>query len=79
MAHQTARYRKTFNSPYEQHANRIGQSFTVLSVIDKPDESHDEECLPMYRVRFEDGTEIEAWPEEVIVGAWTNSPPGYNE
>lgn len=60
-------YRETFDSPYQQYADRIGQPFTVLSVIDKPDEHHDEEVLPMYRIRFSDGFETEAWPEEVLL------------
>jgi hypothetical protein len=39
-----------------------------LEVIDKPDKDHDEEVLPMYLIRFEDGQEIEAWPEEIGLG-----------
>ena len=59
-------YRDTFTTPFEQHADRRGQGFRVLRVITEPDETHDAEVLPMYRIRFEDGFEIDAWPEEVL-------------
>jgi len=55
----------TFRTPYTQHADRDGQWCEVLRVISEPDENHDAEALPMYAIRFEDGTEIEAWPEEL--------------
>jgi hypothetical protein len=61
----TNTYRQTFQSPYEQHADRIGQPFTVLAVITEADGEHDEEVLPMYRIQFPDGFITEAWPEEV--------------
>ncbi len=57
--------RPAFDSPYEQHRDRIGQPFTLVRTIDEPDETHDREVLPMYLIRFADGVEIEAWPEEV--------------
>lgn len=57
--------RPTFRSPYDQHADRNGQPFTLIRSITEPDDKHDEEVLPMHVIRFEDGTEIEAWPEEV--------------
>ena len=59
-------YRETFTTTFQQFAEREGQTFTVVSVISEPDENHDEEVLPMYRIRFADGEEIEAWPEEVL-------------
>lgn len=55
----------TFDSPYKQHAERNGQPFEIVKTIDKPDSEHDVAVLPMYGIRFEDGEEIEAWPEEV--------------
>jgi len=66
-------FREKFTSPYEQYRERIGQNFTVLGVITEPDTTHDVECLPIYCIRFEDGTEIEAWPEEVEAGARTDT------
>lgn len=59
------RLRDTFTTPFDQYANREGQRFNVLAKITEPDEDHDAEVLPMYRIRFDDGFEIDAWPEEV--------------
>lgn len=57
--------KKTFQSSYDQHKDRIGQEFEIIHRIDTPDSTHDEECLPMYVIKFSDGKVIEAWPEEV--------------
>jgi hypothetical protein len=54
-----------FRTPYEQYRVREGQRFEVVRVIDAADAEHDAECLPMYVVRFGDGAEVEAWPEEL--------------
>lgn len=60
-------YRTTFTTPYDQFAERRYEPFTVLTVITEPiPYVYDEEVLPMYRIRFMDGTEIDAWPEEVL-------------
>lgn len=59
--------RETFKSDYEQYAERNGQRFTHVRVIDTPDDTHDREALPMHVIRFDDGVEIEAWPEEIGV------------
>ena len=64
--------RFTFDSPYEQYAERRGQEATVTEQIIEPNRDYDAEVLPMYRVRFADGTEIEAWPEEVEYDATDN-------
>lgn len=57
-------YRKTFTSPYDQYADRRGQHFTVVGKVDPASYDYDE-CGIMYHIRFDDGTEIQAWPEEV--------------
>lgn len=54
----------TFAAKYDQHAERNGQSFTVLGAVD-PKTYDAEECGTMFRIRFADGAEVEAWPEEV--------------
>lgn len=65
----------TFDSPYEygptgwteeQFAARKGTPARVVEYIVAPGPDVDEECLPMYRVAFDDGVVITAWPEEVI-------------
>lgn len=53
-----------FSTPYTQHADRKGQAFTVLGVVD-PATYDVGECGVMYRIQFEDGAEVHAWPEEV--------------
>jgi hypothetical protein len=63
--------RKTFTTPFDQHRDREGQSFAVLRKITKRNiraeerAEYDTEVLPMYRIRFADGFETSAWPEEV--------------
>jgi hypothetical protein len=65
-------FRQTFDTPYEQHADRRGQTFSLLRKITKdnlrfqPDaKEFDAKVLPMYGIQFPDGTKILAWPEEV--------------
>lgn len=65
MSAPTFRLRETFQSPFDQFADRVGQPYTYLGAITEPDNGHDEEVLPMYRIRFADGVEIETWPEEI--------------
>lgn len=59
-------FRTRFTTPYDQHKGRAGEPFMHVRTIDKPDATHDAEVLPMHVIRFEDGVEIEAWPEEVV-------------
>jgi hypothetical protein len=59
-------FRERFVSPFQRYASRIGQRFTVLG-HDTEAENDLEQFEPMYRIRFEDGTEITAWGEEVCV------------
>lgn len=54
-----------FQSPYDQYAERNGQPFEILYEI-KGDPNIDPECLPMYKIKFQDGTEMEVWPEEIF-------------
>jgi hypothetical protein len=58
--------RKTFTTPYEQHRDREGQSFALVREITEAESDYDAEVLPMFIVRFPDGVEIPAWPEEVL-------------
>ncbi len=60
-------FRDTFTTPFDQYSERKGQPFEVVGKITEPDADHDFEVLPMYRIRFADGVEIEAWPDEVEV------------
>jgi len=58
-------FRTTFTTPYQRHADREGQPFTVLAFIDQADAEHNAETPPIYRIRFADGFVTDAWPEEV--------------
>ena len=60
-------FRTTFVSPWKQYEDRVGQSFAVLRPL-TVNEIDLEEVGPMFRIRFEDGFETDAWPEEVCVG-----------
>jgi hypothetical protein len=64
--------RVVFMSPYQYGPDTApdltkinGSMVTITGHIEHADEDHDEEVLPMYRVTFDSGLEIEAWPEEV--------------
>lgn len=63
--------RETFTTQTEQYAARNGQAFTVLRKITRRNataadlQEYDSEVLPMYRIRFADGHETSAFPEEV--------------
>ena len=57
-----------FMTPYDQYADREGQRVSIIEAITKADATHDAEVLPMFKVRFLDGVEIETWPEEIASG-----------
>ncbi len=54
-----------FNSPWDDYRHRNGQPCKVLKGFYEPDEEHDQEVLPMYEIRFDDGEVIDAYPEEL--------------
>ena len=56
-------FRDTFTTPYEQYADREGEPFGVIREL--TDQERDPEVGRMWRIEFEDGTQIDAWPEEV--------------
>ena len=58
-------HKHIFKSPYDQYAARIGQEFEIIRKITEPGPDVDAENLPMYVIRFVDGAEIHAWPEDV--------------
>jgi len=59
-------FRERFVSPFEQYADRVGQRFTILGRDLESEEKLDQHEF-MYRIRFEDATEITALGEEVCV------------
>jgi hypothetical protein len=57
-------FAKTFWTPYSDYNSRIGQGFEVVGRV--LEDETDLECLPMWKIQFEDGEIIFAHPEEVI-------------
>lgn len=57
--------RSTFTTPFTDLREREGATFTVVRKITEPEPDFDEESLPMYRIRFDDGFETDAFPIEV--------------
>jgi len=53
-----------FTSPYDQYREHNGKTATLLGEVDRATIDYSE-TGPLYNIRFEDGTEIEAWPEEI--------------
>jgi hypothetical protein len=75
-----------FDTPFDQYADRYGQSFTVVK---GPCAPHTGEVItldalravkeggdcPYFTIRFEDGAEIAAFPEEVLAEfPWSYNP-----
>lgn len=60
--------RTAFQSPYFQHAERIGQPFDIIRPMPQTkDDKRDTGAL--YLIQFSDKVQIEAWPEEIFLGA----------
>lgn len=60
-----------FVTPWEQYFHRHGQPYTVVAVIEQGWEDADTGYWrPLYRIRFADGAEIDAWESE-IGGGWS--------
>ena len=63
-------FAKRFWSIGDDYAERRGKPFRVIGRVPVSDELHpnggDLECLPMWIIQFEDGFELEAYPEEIV-------------
>lgn len=57
-------FAKKFWSPFGDYKERIGQSFKVVGKCSTKDS--DLSSLPMWNIKFSDGTVIGAYPEEII-------------
>lgn len=55
-----------FYTPYDQYKEHNTKLCRIVKVYDEVDDRHDEEALPMFDIVFEDGTKIEAYPEELV-------------
>lgn len=74
-------YREAFRAMFEQYAERNGQSFVVLGEVSTEEagkiEQVDADSFPMYVIRFPDGHETHAWPEEIRLDYYAPGDPEY--
>ncbi len=47
------------------HKHRNDQEVTIIKMINEPDLDHDLEVLPMIKVRFADGVDLDVWSDEL--------------
>lgn len=57
--------KKSFNTPFTDYQDRNGEDFEILRPCTKED-NIDIEVGVMYKIRFRDGVEIDAYPEEIF-------------
>lgn len=57
-------FAKKFWSPFGDYSERTGENFEVVSRC--TEKEADLEVLPMWNIKFSDGTIIGAYPEEII-------------
>lgn len=63
-------FAETFGTPYTGEKHLVGKKFAVLNRVKELSEDSngaDLECLPMWNIRFEDGFEMAAYPEEICL------------
>jgi len=53
----------SFWTPFEDYKDKIGQRFEILRRVDE--QNCDLCALPQWHIMLEDGTEIDAYPEEI--------------
>lgn len=58
-------FKNKYESPYEDYQKYNEKPFEVVRRMSYVDDNIDLECLPKWIIRFDDGVEIEAWPEEI--------------
>ena len=57
---------ETFDTTYIDFCkDKIGKKFKVIERIKQPDA--DTECLPMWKIQFEDGSFANVYPEEICL------------
>ena len=63
-------FAETFGTSYAGEKHLVGKNFSVLSRVKELTENEngaDLECLPMWNIRFDDGFEMAAYPEEICL------------
>lgn len=64
-------FAKNFWSQGGDYKKYHGQPFAVISRAEEDDV--DLECLPMWKIRFDDGFEMDAYPDEIIPSEMANN------
>lgn len=65
ICYENEEFSKKFWSPFGDYKNREGEEFEVIGRCTI--ENCDLRVLPMWNIRFKDGTIIAAYPEEIIL------------
>lgn len=55
----------TFHTPYEEMAKYNGKPFKVVGRVSYVNDDVDLECLPQWKIVFDEDDYIEAFPEEI--------------
>lgn len=77
-AYESDGFKETFGTSYTGERKYVGMKFEVLGRVGEyPNDPKgaDLECLPMWNIRLEDGTEMAAYPEEICL----SETPEYRE
>ena len=64
-----------FWSPYSDYKDRFGECFEIVGRCEEGD--YDLCVLPMWLIKFQDGTIVGAYPEEIIPSERTKLPCPY--
>ena len=64
-------FAKKFWSPFSDYKARVGQNFEVVERCSTKDS--DLSSLPMWNIKFQDGTIVGAYPEEIIPSEMKNN------
>ena len=69
--YESAGFAKTFGTPYEGERKYVGMEFKVIGrvkdIAEDKENGADLECLPMWHIRFDNGEEMAAYPEEICL------------
>ena len=58
--------RRFFTTPFAQTRKYRGRSFEIVRELTDKEIGDKEEVGPVFLIKFDDGTEIQAWPEEIF-------------
>ena len=63
--YETEGFTDTFQTPYEECSEYNGQKYEIVRRASYVNGDCDMECLPQWIIKFEDGKEINAYPEDI--------------